>query len=1099
MSMKVNWSPRLEDLADGLLEQWAELSRQQASPFGKICIVVNDKASENWLKQYALLVKKMPRVMMNVDFVMLSEIINDWLEAQVHGVSPRERKASLHPYSKDVLTWRIYRILSDAKEGGELDTLLAYLKKDEKNIAKRRYALSVKLARMYDDYLNSRFQMLNNWEQQIVEGDVPAWQPALYRMLAQEKDFGNTYAQDYAKAFQPGADAHDALGCGFPKYMAIHVFDTPFMSEPALHILEKMSEAMPITFWLFNPMYDWLADTPSAKEVKKELRRQLCKQLQATRSQLQAGNIPGEINEDFTEEYYKEEDVRLLGAMASGARAVLGTLLEDNHGDVNPLDENDNDPLMFADLKAGESPRIAVHRCYSPRRELEAIRDGLHDFFTTHKDAKPHDAIVLCGDWETYAPVIETVFNSDRGKAGYIPCIVDKGSSVETPLTQSFKDLLTFGDNRFEVSAVFNLLSVPAIQSKLGLDGKTMEDLREMVSKANIHWGADDQDVARILGVNESNANTFTWQRGMDRMVAEMLYGFPENADMLIKVGGTQLHPVGYVEAERATALASLWQFIQDLKALKSQLSGEKKLDELKKLLNDILDRFYSDEKEYLYELAIIRNAINRVSGSLEAAEMKNESLDTKVFITAVLDIMSSTAPRMKTPADAVLIAPLKSSYATPHKYVWICGMSEGTFPHNERRISFDIIGRHPSCFDAGSKERDAFALLKAAQGAREQLRLSFVGIDVHSNEKLPSSVLLNDLLDYFKATGMAFTEYSHPLHTYSRAYFQQGNNLPDTYDKESQEIAKLLQDAEKDKSKPEQLSGIAAFKLNDKGVTEIQLEDLEEFFCDSRRYVFEHCLGIKSTYLNDYDDDEKLDDVKLSKSHEELLALNKLDKDQQRHLAEVAVETGEASDEEKAMPDIETLDKSYDDRVFRFGEEDVVLRWAYTQFLGEPINDAAIELPVLGDRIVRIKMKIRVVEIYGTKFSFIFNRNYDDKKKDDTKNMCNAKNGVTVRHLAFNAVAGGQVVTVPFGLGKTKTLLPIKSFDDIPDATLFLKSWLAKLVELALKPLPCKILDYAQFAANAPYEYEEMEKLFKGTGILEEHVGKYMDQREQR
>ena len=175
MSMKVNWSPRLEELADGLLEQWVELSKREASPFGKICVVVNDKASENWLKQYALLVKKMPRVMMNVDFVMLSEFINDWLEAQVHGVAPRERKAAMHPYSQEVLTWRIYRILSAAKEGGELDTLLAYLKKDEKNIAKRRYALSARLARMYDDYLNSRFQMLNNWEQQIVEGEVPAW------------------------------------------------------------------------------------------------------------------------------------------------------------------------------------------------------------------------------------------------------------------------------------------------------------------------------------------------------------------------------------------------------------------------------------------------------------------------------------------------------------------------------------------------------------------------------------------------------------------------------------------------------------------------------------------------------------------------------------------------------------------------------------------------------------------------------------------------------------------------------------------------------------------------------------------------------------
>ncbi|MBR6372511.1 MAG: exodeoxyribonuclease V subunit gamma [Victivallales bacterium] len=1043
--MKVNWSPRLEELADGLLEQWVELSKREASPFGKICVVVNDKASENWLKQYALLVKKMPRVMMNVDFVMLSEFINDWLEAQVHGVAPRERKAAMHPYSQEVLTWRIYRILSAAKEGGELDTLLAYLKKDEKNIAKRRYALSARLARMYDDYLNSRFQMLNNWEQQIVEGEVPAWQPVLYRMLVQE-GFGRTYAQDYAEAFQPGAEAHKALECGFPKYMAVHVFDAPFMSEPTLRILEKIAEAFPMTFWLFNPQGDWLADTPAEKEVKRMIRRQL-----------QEGKVPEELAEDLTDSYYDSPEERLFGAMASGARAVLGTLFDVAEGEVNAPEDASAAPFAGLD--------IAVHRCYSPRRELEAIRDGLHDFFTTHKDAKPHDAIVLCGDWATYAPIIETVFNPDAAKEGYIPCTVDKGSSGETPLTQSFRDLLAFGENRFEASAVFNLLSVPAIREKLELDDKAVEDLKGMVANANIHWGADDDDVAKTFQMDTARENTFTWQRGLDRLVAEMLYGFPEDNDTLINVAGKQIHPVGHVEADRTTAVSALWHFIQELKALKAELSGEKKLEQLKELLNGVLDNFYSDEQEYLYELAIIRNAINKAASSIEAAGMKDELLDAKVFISAVQDIIGSNAPGMKTPADSVLIAPLKSSYATPHKYVWICGMSEGTFPHNERRASFDLIGRHPSHFDASSKERDAFAMLKAALGAREQLRLSFVGTDVHSNEKLPSSVLLNDLLDYLKAKGMAFREYSHPLHTFSRAYFKRGNELPDTHDRESQEIAALLQIEDK----PKKLSQIAAFELNEEGTTEIPLAELEEYFNDPRRFVFTHRLKIKPQYSFDLNDDEQLG-AGLSWGHIEYLSLKETSDELRSHLAELAVETGEAATVQDADSAIAEALHNHA-RKLKFGNDDarnclwgddlMTFAKAYELSENEQATVRSLELELAAGDKVCIPMQFKTIPIFtlsGTeKHSIIF---------DPYGNI----NGAYVRHLAYNALDGGGIATVVFKASEAAT-----RFDPVEAEAARLK--LAQLVELAIAKVPEDMLSYGDFAAKGELQLDEVEK----------------------
>ena len=83
-------------------------------------------------------------------------------------------------------------------------------------------------------------------------------------MTAEEPE---TYAKEYEEAL--GADAAKAFEHGFPRYLAAFVFDIPFIQEPALRLLEKISEALPMTFWNFNPKDDWLAETPSQKEVRR--------------------------------------------------------------------------------------------------------------------------------------------------------------------------------------------------------------------------------------------------------------------------------------------------------------------------------------------------------------------------------------------------------------------------------------------------------------------------------------------------------------------------------------------------------------------------------------------------------------------------------------------------------------------------------------------------------------------------------------------------------------------------------------------------------------------------------------------------------------
>ena len=78
---RVFWSDRLECLADGLFGAWE--SAPARDPFSRMCIVVGDASTRNWLQDHFLL-RREPgrrRILANIDFKPLPELVNDWLAA----------------------------------------------------------------------------------------------------------------------------------------------------------------------------------------------------------------------------------------------------------------------------------------------------------------------------------------------------------------------------------------------------------------------------------------------------------------------------------------------------------------------------------------------------------------------------------------------------------------------------------------------------------------------------------------------------------------------------------------------------------------------------------------------------------------------------------------------------------------------------------------------------------------------------------------------------------------------------------------------------------------------------------------------------------
>ena len=71
MNITVKWSSDLSAMAEDLWKCWQAVNNQaKDDPFKKIAVVINDVATGKWLKEYFLLERKIPQIMMNLEHLV---------------------------------------------------------------------------------------------------------------------------------------------------------------------------------------------------------------------------------------------------------------------------------------------------------------------------------------------------------------------------------------------------------------------------------------------------------------------------------------------------------------------------------------------------------------------------------------------------------------------------------------------------------------------------------------------------------------------------------------------------------------------------------------------------------------------------------------------------------------------------------------------------------------------------------------------------------------------------------------------------------------------------------------------------------------------
>ena len=105
------WSDDLETLAKRLIQDYEK--NIGTDPFATSCIITGNPLRGNWLHRF--FVQHAPQnrpIVANLDIQFLYPFVNDWLYAAFEKKDICSRRPLEHPYSKQILQWRIYNILS---------------------------------------------------------------------------------------------------------------------------------------------------------------------------------------------------------------------------------------------------------------------------------------------------------------------------------------------------------------------------------------------------------------------------------------------------------------------------------------------------------------------------------------------------------------------------------------------------------------------------------------------------------------------------------------------------------------------------------------------------------------------------------------------------------------------------------------------------------------------------------------------------------------------------------------------------------------------------------------------------------------------------
>ncbi len=704
---------------------------------------------------------------------------------------------------KAPLTWRLMRLLPQVIDRPHFEPLQRFLTHDTD--LRKRYQLSERLADLFDQYQVYRADWLEDWAEgrhqlRNVRGEVnplpptSCWQAELWRALLD--DVGEQgMAQSRAGVHQRFIERINNLTetpAGLPS--RVIVFGISSLPAQVLEALAGLARFSQVLLCVHNPCRHHWADIVADKDL---LRHQY-------KRQSRKSGMPAVLDPDALHQHAHP----LLAAWGKQGRDYINLLdsyddpnsyraafrdgridlfsdtpphnllnqLQDDILELRPLNET-REHWPAVDLASDES--IRFHIAHSAQREVEILHDQLLARFSANPDLRPRDVIVMVPDVDSYAPHIRAVFGQlDRHDSRFIPfTLADQGQRGRDPLLIAVEHLLKLPDSRFPVSEILDLLDVPALRARFGVEERDLPTLHRWIEGAGVRWGMNAEQRAGLGLPDELEQNS--WHFGLRRMLLGYAVGSAEACE--------GIEPYDEIGGLDAALIGPLVALLDALELAHQQLTRPAQPNEWGYRLQALMQLFFKASNEHDdYLLTQLEELRETWLETCEAVGLSDE-LPLTVVREAWLAGLDQGRLSQRFLAGAVNFCTLMPMRAIPFKLVCLLGMNDGDYPRAQPPLDFDLMGSDYRPGDRSRREDDRYLLLEALLSARHQLYISWVGRSIRDNSERPASVLIGQLRDHL-ASGWRLLDESgdllsamtqeHPLQPFSARYFHEGDQL---------------------------------------------------------------------------------------------------------------------------------------------------------------------------------------------------------------------------------------------------------------------------------------------------------------------------------
>ncbi|MDB5825077.1 MAG: recC [Herminiimonas sp.] len=755
--LKILVSNRTETLLQALLT--AVASDPAADPFAALHVVVPSVAMRRRIQNDMASVFG---ICANVRFAFLAQ----WLWEQVATVVPVSEES---PFAPELLTWRIYGLLSNDDFVRQHPRLAAYAAKADPVML---FELSGRIASLFDKYTTYRPEWPESWmrmelvplsqtSDQLIADQK--WQMALWCRIAE--DLGLRRSHPFSEFLSALSASPEGGVNGRVIPPQVHVFALPSIPPLYLRMLERLAKHTDVNLYLLNPCQEYWLEVSDPRRI----------------SYLASKGEAG----------YHESGNRLLAAWGKQTQGFLGLVLNVAQASVEmPLfvaQEGDsllqrvqNAVLEMQDLEPGSAADVAsdrsieFHVCHTLARELEVLHDQLLALFNSANPPQASDVLVVVPRLEEAAPLIDAVFGSADGARRIAYSITGRPRTMASPVARALLALLSIVTSRYRASDIFALLQNPLIGARFGVSATDLDVVQSWLPLAGIHWGLDDEH-RRSFGASAGGRGTL--DDGMNRLF--LGYALPGSVEAPFL---DMLAPCN-AEGDESRVLGRFSYFVKKLKSLEERLAVPASPAHWQERLLGLLEDFMDCGYDLIHDLTDVRASIVAMTDAMQAADL-SLSLPVQVIRTA-LQAAFDQPTSGGSPTGAVTFSAISSLRNLPYKVICVVGMSDGAFPSADTPAEFDLMtaSRRPGDRQKRDEERNLF--LDILLAAREKLFISYTGRNVRDNAVLPPSVVVSDLLDYLaeaaasspvdaqsikKARAALLVE--HPLQPFSEQYF---------------------------------------------------------------------------------------------------------------------------------------------------------------------------------------------------------------------------------------------------------------------------------------------------------------------------------------